>query len=259
MLHLHAHAFAQRRYEKKPVEKTARSKQISLHALRGLIDSLESLIGKLTWRPHGTEWADYYAQDGYHQEAFNHKHALVSGYLEKIRPVSVWDLGANTGVFSRIASERAIKTIAFDMDPACVEQNYLQVVQQKDPYLLPLVLDLTNPSPAIGWSNEERMALKDRAPADTVLALALIHHLAISNNVPLSMIARFLGQVCKTLIIEFVPKHDVQVRRLLATRADIFPHYTREAFEHEFSKVFAIRASTPILKTDRTLYLMEAI
>ena len=129
--------------------------------------------------------------------------------------------------------------MSFDIDPAAVEKNYLQCVKNGEKHLLPLCLDLTNPSPGIGWENEERPPFLYRGPADTVLALALVHHLAISNNVPLDRLAAFFGKVCsRALIIEFVPKKDSQVQRLLTTRDDIFPDYTETAFEKEFNTHF---------------------
>ena len=102
-----------------------------------------------------------------------------------MQPKKVWDLGANTGVFSQIAAEQGALALAFDIDPAAVEKSYQDLRQRKETRLLPLVMDLTNPSPAIGWQNAERDALSARGPADMVFALALVHHLAISNNVPL--------------------------------------------------------------------------
>jgi hypothetical protein len=127
----------------------------------------------------------------------------------------------------------------------------------KETKLLPLCLDLTNPSPSIGWANAERLSLIERGPADTVLTLALIHHLAISNNVPFSHIAAFLSKICRYLIIEFVPKNDSQVQRLLRTRADIFPDYTEDHFDASFGDCFSIHKREKIDDTQRTLYLME--
>jgi len=144
-----------------------------------------------------------------------------------VRPAIVWDLGANVGIFSRLASDRGISTVSFDVDPAAVEKNYLDCVARGDTSILPLVIDLTNPSPSVGWENKERMSLKEHGPADAVLALSPVHHLAISNNVPLSQIAGFLSDISRWLSIEFVPKSDSQVQRLLATKEDIFPDYTR--------------------------------
>ena len=112
-------------------------------------------------------------------------------------------------------------------------------------------------SPAIGWANEERLSLIERGPADTVLALALIHHLAISNNVPFSDIAGFLSQICRFLIIEFVPKNDSQIQRLLRSREDIFYHYTEDHFEASLGDHFSILKREKIVETQRTLYLMQ--
>jgi hypothetical protein len=119
------------------------------------------------------------------------------------------------------------------------------------------LLDLTNPSPPLGWANRERESFGARGPADLVLALALIHHLAISNNVPLPQLADFFAEAGKGLVIEFVPKSDSQVQKLFASRNDIFPDYTREGFEGAFQKRFHIRESVEIHETERMLYLME--
>lgn len=185
------------------------------------------------------------------------KKELVAKYLDKANAKIVWDLGANIGLFSRIASDRGIQTISFDIDSTAVEKNYLKCVGKGETNNLPLLLDLTNPSPNMGWQNRERMSIIERNPADTVFALALIHHLAISNNLPLNMIADFFSQICNTLIIEFVPKNDSQVQRLLSFREDIFPNYTQRTFEKEFDKYFAIQDFVKIRDTKRTLYLME--
>jgi len=168
-------------------------------------------------------------------------------------------LGANTGEFSRLASDRGIPTIAFDIDPAAVEKNYRRVREKGEKNLLPLLMDLTNPSPAIGWNHSERMSLVERGPADLVLALALIHHLAISGNVPLGDIAQFMARVARNLVIEFVPKSDSQVGRLLVVRKDIFSDYTQDAFEAEFGRHFLIVRREPVAGTQRVLYLMSRL
>jgi hypothetical protein len=255
--HIHLHARTQKHFADKPVD--VKQRHVSRYALLGIVNNLESTVKKLKWQPGGTEWADYYQDINYSQQAFEHKKVIVAGFLDRVRPSNVWDLGANVGIFSRLASDRGIPTISFDVDPAAVEKNYLNCVTKGEVNILPVVIDLTNPSPGIGWENKERMSLKERGPADAVLALALVHHLAISNNVPLSRIAGFLSDICRWLIIEFIPKTDSQVQRLLATREDIFPDYTRQAFEQEFSRCFTIDDSTDIRESQRTLYLMHLI
>ena len=145
------------------------------------------------------------------------------------------------------------------MDPAAVEQNYRQVKAAKEQTLLPLVLDLTNPSPALGWANRERDSFALRGPADLVLALAVIHHLAISNNVPLPQLADFFAETGKWLVIEFVPKSDSQVKKLLASREDIFPNYAREGFEAAFRACFKFHEVVEVRESARVLYLMEKV
>ena len=223
----------------------------------GIIDSLESAIRKLRWNPQRTEWADYYDDTNYSSAAFEDKKRAVFAFLERIKPTNVWDLGANLGTFSRLASSQDIFTVSIDMDQAAVEKNYLECVKEKEGNILPLVMDLTNPSPDIGWGNAERMSLLERGPADTAIALALVHHLAISNNVPLDRIALFLSRICRHLVIEFVPKSDSQVQRLLATREDIFRDYTRVAFEREFERFFIVLDSAPVKGSERIIYLMK--
>lgn len=252
--HIHLHAKSQEYFANKAVN--ARFPKMGRLSLAGLIDNLESSVKKLKWQPPSAGWADYYENTNYSLAALHDKKQLVAEFVDKVRPEVVWDLGANTGLFSRLAGKNGIKTISFDIDPGSVEKNYLECVNNGETGILPLLLDLTNPSPGIGWMNEERMSFLERGPADLVLALALIHHLAISNNLPLSKIADFLSKICSSAIIEFVPKGDSQVQRLLKTREDIFPGYTRQAFEREFSKLFSIQNSKRIMDSERILYLM---
>jgi len=214
---------------------------------------------KLKWSGDKTEWGNYYSDTNYSDVAFSQKKEFVSKFLKEINPKLVWDLGANTGIFSRLSSDMGINTISFDIDPVAVEKNYLECIKKQETKLLPLLLDLTNPSPNIGWANNERMSFVDRGPADAILALALIHHLVISNNVPLSRIVEFFKKNCNNLIIEFIPKTDSQVQRLLATREDIFVDYDKENFEKEFKKDFIIRDEIKIKESERILYSMKKI
>jgi hypothetical protein len=259
-LHIHMHAKSQARHADDAAAakhgKTTRQRKMTQRGMSGLLDNLRSIVNKLSWKPGGTEWGEYYDQTNYTDDSMKEKYRLVEEVLGKVRPRHVWDLGANTGAFSRIASEKGIPTVAFDIDPAAVEKNYLRCVNQRESNLLPLVLDLTNPSPALGWQNRERDSLIERGPADAVLALALVHHLAISNNVPLPMLAEFFADICRSLIIEFVPKSDSQVQRLLASRDDIFPDYTESGFETAFRRRFTVEDVRKITGSERTLYLM---
>ena len=258
LTHIHIHAGAQKRYSDKAVNPRERAIRVSKQALIGLIESLENTIQKLTWKPGGTEWGDYYENTNYTDSAFEHKKQLVNEWALEKKPTLVWDLGGNTGVFSREAALSGAFTVSFDIDPAAVEQNYRTVKSKKEQNILPLVLDLTNPSPSLGWNNSERDSFAGRGPVDMALALAVIHHLAISNNVPLPQLAEFFASRCRRwLVIEFVPKSDSQVQKLLSSREDIFPGYSREGFEAAFSSRFTIRKTESVRDSERTLYLME--
>jgi ribosomal protein L11 methylase PrmA len=257
--HIHLHAAAQKRYAVR-AEKPRPVGKMSRVAFLGLMDSLEGAVRKLAWKPAGTEWGDYYTASASHYSAaaFEAKRQIVQEYLARIQPRQVWDLGANTGEFSRLAAEQGIPTLAFDIDPAAVELNYQLVVAQQETHMLPLLMDFTNPSPGLGWHNRERDSLFERAPADALLALALIHHLAIANNVPLPNLAEFFRSLGQWLVIEFAPKQDSQVQILLASRQDIFPDYHEAGFETAFGEAFTIHEKRSLPDTGRVMYLMEA-
>lgn len=257
MSHIVLHAKSQQRYAHSAAKTHAG--RMGRTALLGLIDSLRSTVKALQWQASGTEWGAYYEHTNYTSAALRDKQRLVAELLDRIQPAprQVWDLGANTGVFSRLASQRGWYTVAMDIDPAAVENSYLTGRAAAETNLLPLLMDLTNPSAGLGWAHHERQSLIERGPADVALALALIHHLAIANNLPFAHIAQFFGEMCEWLIIEFVPRSDSQVQRLLASRVDIFDQYQPDAFEQVFAGYFAIVARAPIPETERTLYLMR--
>jgi hypothetical protein len=257
LMHIHLHAAAQRRVRTAPAG-VGTGRQLSQKALLGIIESLERTVNSLQWRPSATTWGNYYEATNYSEAAFAHKRRIVDRGIERVAPATVWDLGANDGTFSRLASSRGIETIAFDVDPVAVERNYRQVVKGSEPNLLPLRLDLTNPSGGLGWANTEREALADRGPADLALALALVHHLAIAHNVPLGSIARYFARLARALVIEFVPKEDSQVQRMLASRVDIFDNYTQAGFERAFSDWFEIEESTAVPDSSRIIYVMRS-
>lgn len=257
--HITAHSICQRYFAKRVIPGRTLRERMTRPALVFLIETLESVVNKLRWKPHRSDWTGYYDDTAYAPESLTHKHELVSEYLNILQPRTLWDLGANTGLFSRLAGAKGIPTVSMDADASCVEVSYLKVKRNRELNILPLVVDLTNPSPSIGWANQERMSLMQRGPADTVLALALIHHLAIGNNVPFNRIALFLRKLAPTLIIEFVPKSDVRVQRLLATREDIFSQYTQSSFQCEFAKYFVIQRSDRLTQSERVLFLMREI
>jgi len=254
--HLHLHAAAQARFAGAAVR--PEHHRFSALSFRGLVDSLESGVRRLRPRCGRTEWGDYCSATNYSDIARDEKARIVKEFAGMAGPLMVWDLGGNTGIYSRVAaSAGASHVVCFDIDPAAVERNYRAGKEEKNAAILPLLLDLTNPSGGIGWANAERQSLAERGPADLAMALALVHHLAISNNVPFERIAAFFAAFCTWQIIEFIPKNDSQVRRLLASRKDIFADYDQTHFEQAFSRYFGIEKRMPIAESGRILYLMK--
>lgn len=260
--HIHLHAKLQSNYagENKDSKSHDKTSKLNAYNLQAIVESLANAVRKLEWRPSGTEWGDYYAHTNYSDDAAQSKRDLVDSMLSSIdQPLNViHDLGANTGEFSRIAAKHADLIVSQDVDPLAVERNYRQLRDNDPKNLLPLRQDLFSPAPAIGWSNCERDSFFQRARCDAILALALVHHLTISNNTPLGMVAELFAALGDWLVIEFVPKSDSQVRRLLNTRKDIFPNYSEVGFEMAFGEYFRIVRKEPVPGSQRTLYLMRS-
>ncbi len=263
-VHLHAHARSQRRHadDARPAggvrDGSKGAPRFSEQAFRGLIDSLTTAVRKQGWEPAESAWRDYYAaKESYSDEAMASKEQLVATFIGRIQPGSVWDLGANTGRFSWLAARAGASVVALEMDPSAVEVSWRQVVAGEAPAFLPLVMDLANPSPGLGWGHAERSSLNERGPADLALALALVHHLAIANNVPLTDVAAWLAGLCQWLILEWVPKDDPMVRRLLASRQDVFDGYCEQGLEDALSSWFEVVQREPVRSSQRTLYLLR--
>lgn len=256
-IHIFLHAKSQSFFTS--VRTARKYRKLSKLGFFALIDSLESAIGNLKWNIDKSQWSNYYTDIHYSSSSLDHKKLIVKKMINNISPKYVWDLGANTGLFSRIAAEKGANVVSFDIDPLTVEKNYLESLAKNETKILPLIIDLTNPPPSQGFALEERMSLIERGPADLVLALALIHHLAISNNTPLSLLSDFFQKIGKWLIIEFVPKNDAMVKQMLLSRRDIFVGYDQANFEREFSKNFRILEKVKIKKSKRAIYLMKRI
>ena len=227
---------------------------MSASRLATLVESLRSTVSGLSWEPQGTVWADYAEHTSYDDAATRAKEAALTAVLRTVGGSRAWDLGANTGRYSRIAAREGYRVVALDVDPGAVERAYRAIRSEARSDILPLLADLTDPSPALGWGNTERQSLFDRIDTDVILALALVHHLAIGRNVPLPMIASLFARLAPHAVVEFVPKEDAMVQRLLASRRDIFPDYTLEGFRTAFAAAFEEISVTPIEGSPRSLF-----
>ena len=204
-----------------------------------------------------SHWSDYETTSSYSPAAAEAKLRIVRELLELTSGRWVWDIGANKGQFSQAAAEAGRRVIALDSDPGSVDALYRRLRDSGEERVLPLVVDIANPSPAVGWALEEHRSLFDRCNADVVLALALIHHLAIARNVPLDRISALFARLSEWLIIEWVPKSDPMVTGMLAHREDIFGEYSEGAFRAAFSADFEFVRSEPILGSARVVHLLR--
>ncbi len=259
VMHLHLQARLERHRSTEggaEAEQSAKSSTLSLQGLRGILDSLRGAVTGMASRTVATTWADYYDHTNYSDSSAQSKADEVRRFLSQAKPATVWDLGANTGVYSALAAEAGAHCVAFDVDYGAISALYARE-KTGGKGILPLLLDLSNPSPDLGWAHRERDSLQRRGPVDCVLALALVHHLCIGNNVPLPKVAAFLASLGRHLIVEFVPKEDSMVTRMLAARDDVFPGYTVEHFRRAFAKHFELLEEAPIVDSARTLYWMK--
>ena len=260
LVHLHLHAKSQRKYS--PLTHTRREtpkRSVSgPDRKRTLVESLRATIQGLQVSHKQTEWADYYKQTSHYSgESEKRKKEIVSRLIERIQPGLVYDLGGNTGEYSRLATARGASCVCFDIDPQCVHFNYERSKAEGDRHMLPLLMDLTNPTPPLGFFLRERLSLLERPRANLLLALALIHHLRITGNVPFPRIAAFLADLGEHLVLEYVPKQDLMAQGLLTNRKDTFIDYEEDLFLRAFQQHFVMEETVPIPATDRTLYLFR--
>ena len=208
-------------------------------ALIGLISSLRRTVNGIKWRSSSQIWKGYHKIRTYQDDDVNRKSEYIDKIVERVQPKMVWDLGGNTGEFSIISASHGAFVVSIDQDPACTEYLYDKLSQENGVRrILPLTMDLANPSPSLGWDNRERPGLSDRGPADLILALALIHHLVLSSYVPLPMIAEWFSRITTHLIVEYIPPDDTMVTKLLMNRGDEHLPYSEGIFLSSFERYF---------------------
>ncbi|SCF24212.1 hypothetical protein GA0074695_4685 [Micromonospora viridifaciens] len=235
-VHLHGamqarHAHASTSEVRAQLRAAGYSRELVLATVRGL----EKLVRRLDHRPGESHWSDYQRTCAYSVPDRRAKESLVDRAAAATAPGLALDLGANDGRYARIAARHAEYVVAVEQDPAVVDTLYRALRAEGERRILPLVMDLADPSPGGGWRGVERAGFAERARADLVLALALVHHLAIGRNVPLAEVLAQLAALTTaggTLVVEFVHPEDPMARRLLANKPEgLFPDYRREAFE----------------------------
>jgi SAM-dependent methyltransferase len=200
-------------------------------------------------------WVDYTRDCSYDDTAESAKKSQVAEFVNRIAPASVLDLGANTGDYSYVAAQCGTDVVALDQSHDTIELLYRRL-RREPARITPMVVDLRNPSPGVGYRNTERPPFFERISADCVMALALIHHLIVSGNMTLEAVRElFDGIVRRHLILEFVPPDDEMFKRLTRFRRDEFAHLTLEKCLEVFSSRFDLEARVPVPHSGRTLLL----
>jgi hypothetical protein len=226
--------------------------------IKANVRRLYKIIRKLAWKRTTSTWAKYTEHNSYTDEDEQQKKAFVRRVV-KSRPWKlVWDLGCNTGTFSHIAAENAATVVAMDADQLVVERLYQRLKAQKQTIILPLVNNVVDPSPSLGWRGLERKALLDRGKPELTLCLALLHHLIITANIPLKEFVDWMASVTQSLIIEFVTREDPMVRVLLRNKQDTYTDYDQDYFEQCLGEAFAIVQQESLASGTRILYHGQA-
>ena len=250
LIHIHLHAAFDKRCSEVPGE--ARKASLSRKQFENMIDSMFDFTASLRFPRQKTAWAQYTGTTSYEEASFLFKQQCVEAFCRTCAPGVCLDLGANSGAFSEIAARYARHVVAADIDPCAVEFLY-QLNREKVPNLVPVLLDLNNPAPALGVLNAERDSFFDRFRGDLVLGLALIHHLRITGNWSLEQIAELFARLAPKALVEFVPREDPQVKQLLRGREEYCPDWTLDEMCRVFARKYKNCERIPIPGSCRTL------
>lgn len=212
------------------------------------------LVKKLSWGGEGSEWGGYEEFHNYSESDHELKESFIDACVRDSGAATVWDIGANTGQFSRIAAKHAGQVLAMDIDHFAVERMYRKNAEEGIHNILPLVQNVCDPSPNWGWRNSERTDLKSRGKPGLVLCLALIHHVVITANVPLDEFIAWLASVTDQLLIEYVSRSDDKVETLLRNKEDKYHDYSRKNLEVALCRHFRIREQLELDSGNRFLY-----
>lgn len=237
-------------------EENKTTRTVSPKQLKAQLESMRRLIAKLRWKTGETSWSGYRQSNTYSDADDQRKQAFVAEVAAAQKPRLTWDMGCNDGAYSRIASESSDRVVAFDFDHATVESLYRSLKQEGNSKILPLVSNIADPSPALGWRGLERQTLADRGAPDLMLALALIHHVSISANIPIADFLQWARDLETSLLIEFPKRTDPMVEALLANKHEgANPDYDLDVFERELERRFTVERREELPSGDRVLFL----
>jgi SAM-dependent methyltransferase len=219
------------------------------------VRKMRKLVQRLEWSPPEGVWTAYGERNSYTDDDARRKDEFVREVAKSSDWKLVWDIGCNNGRYSRIAAEGAKTVIAVDADQGPVELLYRDLRDEGSEQILPLTMNLADPSPGLGWRGLERRSMPDRGKPDLVLALALVHHVAISANVPVKEFVDWLRSLGSALVIEFPTREDPMVKQLLAPKREgLHPDYELELFERTLKDAFEVERSERLESGTRVLY-----
>ena len=237
------------------LKRELRRPEVAKQVIRSNVHKMRKLVTRLDWEPPEDVWVTYGERNTYTDDDARQKDSFVRE-VGASRPWGlVWDLGCNTGRHSRLVAENARHVVAVDADQGPVELLYRDLRDGGDETILPLTMNVADPSPGLGWRGLERLPLPDRGLPDLVLALALVHHVAIGANVPVREFVSWLRDLGSALVIEFPTRDDPMVQKLLASKRDgLHPDYERGFFERCLQEAFDVQRSEQLGSGTRILY-----
>ena len=256
LTHVYLQAKAQTRYErsKRNIKADLRHAGFNAKLIRNNVSSLRRLVGGLHWTPTESAWSDYEDTHNYTSVELRQKTAFIRRVLMVRRWRLVWDLGCNTGGYSRLASQYADYVLALDADHTVVDRLYRELRSENVRNILPMVTDCANPAPSQGWRGLERQSFAERGSPELILCLALVHHLVIGRHVPMSQLIAWLAGFDAELIIEFIDHNDPKVRHLLRHRSNQNLDYSRTGLEDALTEHFGSIEKETLEAGNRILY-----
>lgn len=257
LMHVVAQAALQNRYDdsNNNIQSTMKQAGFKKELISHNISGLKNIINKLQWKQSKSTWSNYTCEHNYTDEDMNGKTEFVRSVTETRKYKLIYDLGCNTGVFSRIAAEGSDYVVAVDFDALAIDHLYQSLKLESNTKIQPLIGNIADPSPGLGWRNQERKSLTQRSKPDLVMALALIHHLVIGSNIPLDEAIQWFWDLGGDLLIEFVDKQDSMTKKLLLNKEDNYSDYTKDNFEALLKKHYSSIEIKSLSSGNRTLYL----
>jgi hypothetical protein len=259
--HVYLHSKLETRAIERPqgTAESLRDEGFGKELIQNNVRKLTRIVEGLKWTPRHSTWSEYDVSQAPPQLDGAVKEEFVGQVAAGRRWRLVWDLGCNVGRYSRLCAKHADYVVALDFDHLAIDRLYQSLKAEQQRSILPLVFNVTDPSPGLGWRGRERRDLAARGKPELVLALALIHHLVLRENLLLPDVVDWLASLNSAAVIEFVDKSDPQSQLLLANRVDQYADYSREAFEKLIGERFAVRRTASLPTPTRKLYYVEPL